>query len=295
MWSALERFMLTALMLVLLVGGVRAQQANDLLPFLQAEVNEIALLTAQANYLQGQGDALGAALIASYIPDHQAQSDRLAVLIRQRGGDPATVRATVPAVPGTRLAILDQVSREHARVAESYRALMSSTTDLAVREAATLGYNGAVRHGASITVAQGASGGTTLSQTEAIAAALTLERAAVNELATQAARLRDLGDLRAANEMESRIPAHTQQAACLEYHLFYRGGNPSASVPPPTLPLDSREQILHAQRTMSTQLANTYAVSIAVLPVESPVRALFGQGQQVALNSYTTLFTLVAA
>lgn len=282
--------MMLALALLLLIVGAQAQTINYR-PYLQAELNEIAMLTAQANYLQQQGDLLTSTLISSYIPDHQMMADMWANLIRRQGGNPASTQASVTPFLGTRAQILAHDLQAHQQAATMYSELADRARliNRGVRDLARLGQSGASRHFASLTVAQGATLGGPQAVQNAIASALSLERMMIIDLQTQAARLRELGDAQTANTLDALVPAHQQQISRLEPLLTQLGGNPSAVYVPPVLPLDSRDAILAHVRASDIQMANTYGQIVALLP-PSPIQQAGVFGQRNALTAIARLF-----
>jgi bacterioferritin (cytochrome b1) len=282
------------LMMALLVGlvttvGLHAQQMPNLMPYLQAEVNEIATLSVQSNYLMQQGDPLGASLVASYIPDHQMMVNMLSAAIRAQGGNPGAIQAQAAApTTGTRLELIRADMAAHQRVIDQYQNLLDTATDPAIRQLATLGLGGASRHFASLNVARGATLGTPEAIASAMLSALTLERMAVNDLQVQAAQLDQLGNQSAATTLRNLIPAHQQQVARLESLVTQLGGNPALAIPPPVAPLQTADNILLHQRILDTQFVNTYAMPIAALP-PSPLRTAALQGQSIALYALSLL------
>ena len=193
------------------VESTRPVNVRDLTPFLQAERNEIALLTAQSNCLQQQGDPLGAALVASYIPDHQMQANALATAIQARGGDPATIVANVTPALGARTDVVEHDITAHQQVARDYQRLAQRTSDTAVRQLALMGQGGAERHLNSLIIAR-ASTGAASRINEGLIASLALERGAINDLQTQAAQLTALGQTDQANKLTTLIPRKLPKA-----------------------------------------------------------------------------------
>jgi bacterioferritin (cytochrome b1) len=276
----------------LLVGAAWAQTAPrpvDLKPYLQAEVNEIAILTAQSERLRARGDTMGAAMLQSYIPDHEQQAARLRAAMRAMGGNPDTVRATGTAPLGTRLAMVRADENTHARVVQQYRALMNACgTNATVHNLAVLGLNGAMRHYNSLVVVRASSANTVAGRREALAAALALERGAVADLQAQSARLTALGNTTDAATLQALIPAHQQQATRLENQLAEAGGAPTQVMVPPTAPLNAREAILAAAHTQSLQMVSTYSVALGYLP-SGPMNRVFAQGRTIASQAIARL------
>lgn len=272
---------LLALMLILSVDAF-AQQ-TDLTRFLQAEVNEIAQLSAQSNYLQQQGDPLGAALVASYIPDHQLQAGLLANEVARLGGNPALITPNVQPVLGTRQQIIDLDIQQHQQASNSYRNFANDTKDPIAQRLAINGQSGAARHFSSLQIAQGAILGTPAGQAQSTIAALTLERSAIANLQVQASSLQQLGDPTTASALLALVPQHQQQADRLQALAVQQGLDPARAVPPTVVGLPSRDMIASAQRTFETQMVNTYAMPIALLP-NSSFSQIARLGQQGALT-----------
>lgn len=289
MRNILWRVMMMLLLTVSIGTAVtaRQQRATNLTPYLQAEVNEIAMLNAQWNYLQQQGDALGAALIASYIPDHQMQANFLSSAIQAQGGNPSSIQPTGTPFLGTRQAIIEHDTQAHQQVIQSYQRLASST-DPNIRQLALMGQSGAMRHRSSLIIARAATTGTPVDLQNGLLAALSLERGAVLDLQTQAARLQVLGDTNSATMLLNFVPAHQQQVAAVEALLIQMGGNPALATVAPVVALPSRADILQHERVMNMQLVNTYALPIASLP-NSPLRNLALAGQQNFLTALTIM------
>ncbi len=265
-------------------------RGSNLVPYLQAERDEIALLTAQQNYLLQRGDTVGALLVGSYIPDHQMQASLLAQEIRNRGGNPDAVQANVPdPFLGSSMEILAYDSQQHAWVADQYRRLTGvGTADS--RYLAQTGLSGAERHFASLQVALGARDGSPPAVLNSLRYALQLERTAITDIQAQAAYLRRLNDPQTADRLVSLIPAHQQQARQLESLITQMGGNP-ASVGTSTIAvLPTREAILSHMRAMDVQMANTYATHVAGFPSTSPLHLAGLQGQRNALTAIAVLF-----
>lgn len=277
---------LMALMFIMSIGAF-AQQA-DLSRFLQAEVNEIVLLSAQSNYLQQQGDPLGAALVASYIPDHQMQASLLANEVARLGGNPAQITPNMQPVLGTRQQIIDLDIQQHQQARNSYQQFARDTKSPIAQRLAINGQSGAARHFSSLQVAQGAILVTPAGQAQSTIAALTLERSAIANLQVQASSLQQLGDPTTANALLALIPQHQQQVDRLQALAIQQGLDPADAVPPPVVGLPSRDMIASALRSSATQMVNTYAMPIALLPA-SPLSQIAMQGQQGALTALAQL------
>ncbi len=277
---------------LLLAGGALAQcqtpRAVNLRPYLQGEVNEVAVLTAQADRLQTRGDATGAALLQSYIPDHQQQAARLREAIRNEGGNPDTVQPTGTPYFGSRLAMVRYDERAHARVMAQYQTLLNRATTPSVRTLAMLGLNGASRHHNSLVVVRASSMTTRSDHRTALVAALALERGAVADLQTQSDRLTVLGDTNAAGTLQALVPPHQQQIARLERLLTEAGGHPAQVTAPVSAALPSRDLILANAHTENLQLASTYTLAISYLPA-GPMANTFAQGRTVASQAMASL------
>lgn len=275
-----------ALALLSVLPGAAALRANDLIPYLQSEINEVAILQGQATSLQQQGDPLGAAVVASYIPDHQMQSDLLTTEIRARGGDPSRAVLNKPQELGTRLQIINADARTHGRAVDAYQRLARNArqaNDQAILAIAINGENGASRHLSSLQIARASTPGSpSSSMNQALLAALSLERGAVIDLQTQATRLQQLGDPTTANTLLAMIPQHQAQVANLEATLVQLRIDSRSAMVPPTVALATRDQIIEHNRIFNTQMTNTYALPIAALP-PSPLRQIALQGQGIAI------------
>ncbi|MHB9131886.1 MAG: hypothetical protein ACYDBB_12475 [Armatimonadota bacterium] len=283
MKSSMWRISIALGMVLFVAMTANAQQRSyGLMNYLQAERNEIALLQAQATCMQSQGDTMGAALVASYIPDHQMQADMLAAVIKARGGCPENVSANVTPFLGTRQQMLDHDMQQHAQVVSMYQTLRTqSTDDPAVQQLAVAGLNGASRHFSSIQVARSATMSPTTLSTEGLLAALSLERGVIADLQVQSARLTQLGDTNGAAMLRNAIPAHQQQVNNLVAMITQMGGDPTLAVAPPVVALNTRDQIIAHERAVNTQLANTYALPVASLPT-GQLSTIFVQGQQIS-------------
>lgn len=288
MWGKLLLFFVCSL---LLATGVQAQvHGSNLLPYLQAERNEVALLTAQQNYLLQQGDTVGAFLVSSYIPDHQMQAAMLAQEISNRGGNPDAIQANVPTpYLGTREQILAYDSQSHASAVAMYEKLTGAGT-MATQKLAASGLAGAEKHYGSLQVALGATQGGPNGVMNSLAFALQLEKTAILDIQSQSAQLRRLGDPTTADRLMSLIPAHQAQIAQLSSLYMQMGGDPNTVKTAVVSPLPTRDAILAHFRSSDIQMANTYAVVIAALPSTSPVQAAGIMGQRNALTAIAVLF-----
>jgi hypothetical protein len=264
--------------------GVLARQSRtvNLTSYLQAEQNEVALLTAQANYLTQQGDPLGAGVLASYIPDHRTQAAQLAAQITAQGGNPVMVPSNAQPFLGTRDAILSHDLNEHQKALASYQNLQRDSTDPAIQQLAMMGLNGASRHFSSLQVAQAATSSSSRTVMTGLLAALTLEQAMTADLQMQAMRLTALGDTTTANTLMSLVPQHQTQAANIANLITQMGGNSSRTTVPQAVALATRDQIIAHESIVNTQLVNTYALPLAGVPT-SPLRTIAMQGQSIAL------------
>ena len=249
--GVLQRLGVLLAALALVGVSLQAQPANDLMPFLQSEVNEISLLTAQSNYLQQQGDPLGAALIASYIPDHQMQAQALSTAISAMGGNPATITPTTAApFLGSRLAVIQYDEKHHQMAIRDYQRFARRTSDPTSRQLAIIGASTASRHFNSLVVAQGGTTGTDRDIRNSLLAAITLEQGSISDLRTQSAQLCQLGNSGAATLLSNQIPAHQQQVITLTSLITQMGGNPSrAAAPLPTAALPTSTAILQHDKS----------------------------------------------
>lgn len=287
---AFGRWLIVLLVLMSFVGQAFARQSSiSLTPYLQAELTEIALLTAQSNYLQQHNDPLGAAVVASYVPDHQMQATMLSNAIRAAGGDPTKVKAEsgTPFV-GKRLAIVRHDLAQHRQAQNLYLDLMKRATDPETKQLATLGFNGASRHFSSLTVAEAATVKTRTAQLEGLLAALTLERGTIVDLQTQAARLQQLGDQNTATILLNQVPAHQQQVNSLASLVTQMGGNPALAVAPPTAALPTRNDILLHQQVLARLFINTYALPATAFP-GTAIQTLSLQGQNIQVQTMAAL------
>ncbi len=258
----------------------------NLVPFLQAEVNEVAMLSAQSNHLRQQGDALGADLVASYIPDHQLQISRLQFLL---GPQSMAIQPTEAPFLGTRAQIINHDRVAHSMVQDQYRTLLGQTVGFPVlHQVALLGLNGASRHFDSLTVARAVVEPTPQAQQEGLLAAVRLEKSAVADLLTQSQQLQAQGDFQGADLLLSQVPAHQQQLASLINLAPQYGVDPTFAVPTLVPPLSNPAEIQTAQRVSDIQMASTYALPIALLP-PSPERDIALRGQQIALQGLSVI------
>jgi len=285
-----------AIAVVFMALATRAMGAVNLKPYLQAEVNEVALLTAQANYLQQQGDPLGASVIASYIPDHRMMASQLSAVYQQRGGNPAAVMAQGTPYLGMRQQIIDYDLKAHVKGMDNYSALYRNTTDPVIKQLAAQGQSGAWRHYDSLEISRAATLGTPEAIYTGLLASNALEMAAITDLQTQATQLTAMGDQATANVLLGMVPAHQQQAANLQAAITNFGTGVDIDVAnrnriatlPPVPAMATRAQILAHFQVTNTQFINTYALAINALP-PSPLRQVLANGQSVALISLTTL------
>jgi len=294
MSNMLRHIMGALLGLLFLTTAAMAQQQVNLTPYLQAEVNEAAVLRAQANYLQQQGDPLGAAVMASFIPDHQMQIDRLSAVMLSAGGYPSTVQPNVTPTLGTRQQIFQSALEMHTQAIDRYRGLANATNNNVYDQLALLGQNRAMRHAQSLRMANGSTAWTPTSLIDATTAALALERGMVNDLQIQANALAALGDQATAQVLLGMVPQHQQQAANLEVSLRQLGGDPAHAVPAPVVALTTRQAILDHFKTANTQMINTYAIAISTMP-PGPLRQTLTAGQTQVLTSLASLQRLPIA
>ncbi|HOS43395.1 MAG TPA: hypothetical protein PK794_06875 [Armatimonadota bacterium] len=265
-------------------------RGSNLVPYLQAERDAIAVLTAQQHYLLQRGDTVGALLVGSYVPDHQLQASLLAQEIRDRGGNPDAVQANVPnPFLGSTAEILAYNSQQQAWIADQYRRLTGAGTADS-RYLAQTGLSGAERHFASLQVALGARDGSPAAVLNSLRYALQLERTAMADLQAQAAQLRRLNDPQTADRLVSLIPAHQQQEAQLISLIQQLGGNPATVGASTVAALPTRDAILMHRRAMDVQMANTYATHVAAFPSTSPLHVAGLQGQRNALTAIAVLF-----
>ena len=300
MRSTLLRYT-TALACALVLGMVARAQTqtatiltNELQPYLQAEINEVAMLNGQATLLQQSGDALGAALIASYVPDHQMQISRITGVIQANGGVVPTMQPTITVPQGTRDVYIAQELTMHHDAINNYNRLARNTTLPVVRTLANLGIAAATTHWNSLMVAQAATLKTPSALNAGVQASLALERTAVADLQAQAAQLTALGDMAGANTLNMAAQAHQQQAAnWTQIANTLNLPTNNLAVPAPVT-LATRGEILGHERVFNTQLINTYALQIASLP-PGPLLSAASGSQQVALLSLTQIGTLPVA
>jgi len=297
------RFGIALVVVALLAVATQAWAVTiSLTPYLQSEVNEVATLTAQANYLQQQGDPLGAAVVASYIPDHQMMITQLSAAIQQQGRNPSSVVAKGTPFLGTRAQIIDHDMKAHVKAMDSYASLARRTSNQQYDYLATTGRSGAWRHYNSLVVARGATLGTQEAIYASLLASQALEQAAINDLQTQAGQLTAQGDPTTANMLAGMIPAHQQQLANLQTMATNFSSGSRISVPdrtristlPPVPVLATRAQILAHFQVENTQFINTYALAINGLP-PGPLQTAMANGQAIALSSLAALQRLPIA
>jgi len=287
----MSRFMLLviALFFALVTPRAFAVQTVDLTPYLQAEVNEVATLNAQVNYLQQQADPISAGVVASYIPDHQMMVNLLSAQITAMGGNPTSVVPTGTPFLGTKQAIFNNDMTAHANVVNTYQDL-AKNTDPTINRLAMIGWNGAARHFSSLQFALASTTNTPTSTHDGLFAALILERTAIADLQTQSARLSQLGDTANANKLMALIPRHQTQASMLMTQISQLGWDPATAVAPPVVAFDTSNQILTSERIINTQLVNSYAMAIYSQPANSPLQMAAMQTQPVALAALNSLF-----
>ena len=278
-----------ALVMVMGMGALPCLAANttpciNLTGYLQTEVNEIATLTAQMNYLQGNCDALGAALIASYIPDHQVQANALSALIAAQGGSSVLIQPQITPCLGSRGQIIQSDLQMFFLDISNYAGLKRMTCDTMPQLVATQGWNASLRQFNSLSVAWASMTTDQNATLNGLVAALSMEQNAICDMQSQAARLIVLGDQGLANQFLSLIPQHQQQAANLKALILSMCGNPSFAQVAPTFTLSTRNEIICHQHIVETQFINTYALPIASLP-QSSLRTLAVQGQTISLAS----------
>lgn len=267
----------------------------DLTPFLREELNEIAMLTAQANYLQQQGNTQAAELVRSYIPDHQMQVSALQSFMQTRGKSTNLPPAAPPASFGTPPQIVQTDLQAHARIMQQYRTLLNQTSDPTVRQLAAMGLNGATRHFHSLNAVQGAMMRSPEGINQSLIALLTLERTAIADAQVQAAQLRRLNNPNAAAALEAAIPAHQQLISQLEAQIRQQGGNPALAVVPPVVPLPNENLMLAHGQTFGRQVALTSNIVMSMLPANSPARPLFAQSYNLALQGMAQLSNALPA
>lgn len=147
---------------------------QQLHPVSAAEVNEIATLTAQANYLQSQGDPVSAAVVASYVPDHRMMASLLAAQITVLGDNPSIVIALELLYLGTRTLIIRHDITAHQKGIDVYRRL-ARDNDPTLAKLGLLGFNGASRHFFSLRVARASVDNTRYNLRTGVESALLLE------------------------------------------------------------------------------------------------------------------------
>ena len=282
----------TACVGAMLLGALAWAQpystASDLMPFLQSEENEVATLNAQVAYLQQQGDPLGAAVIASYIPDHQAQISRLSDAIQARGGTPQTIQPNINPAVGDLATVVAQDLQAHQLAIDNYRKMSRRTGDANLRLLADLGSGIAITHFNSLTLAQAATLKTPVAMNNGILAALALEQSAVADLQAQATQLTALGDQNGAGMLQTAMQSHQQQVSQLTAVANQLGLATNRLLLPTPVALAARPDILQHARVFNTLLVNTYALEISVLP-PSPLQQAMVGAQQVALLSLSQL------
>lgn len=273
------------------IAATEPKDVQTLKTFLQDEVNMIAVLTAQSNYLQQQNDPLGAALVTSYIPDHSLQASNLSAMITALGSSPGGIVANSQPFLGTRDAILMNDQMASQRFIDQYKHLLAITTAdncVDIHRLAQLGLNAASRHFNSLTFARLNNICDAKTVLDGLVAALTLERGQIVDLQAQLTRLMALMDQGNANIVSSFIPLHQRQAGCLEAMITQLGGNPALAMPTEPVALASASEIIFHQRVVETQFVNTYAVPIASLP-QGALRLLALQGQTASLFALRSL------
>lgn len=267
---------------------------SQLTPYLQAEVNEVALLTAQSNCLQQQGDPLAAAVVSSYIPDHQMMVCSLTSFIQQRTGRTLSLQPNMTPVLGKNADIFAYDMNQHQAAADAYQRLAQNARDAQLQQLAMLGQSGALRHFHSLRIAQAAVAPTADSNMNSVQSALILENTAISDLQAQATQLNGIGDAQGANLLLSFVPIHQQQAARLCALLTQLGGDSQTAAALPVVPLPTRDMIVAHASTFDTQLVNTYAIQVANLPT-GPVQQAMLAGQQGALFALANLEQLPVA
>lgn len=273
--------------LVMLAAAAQAQSTRDMRRFLQTEVNEVALLSAQAADLQQHGDVAGAATLTSYIPDHQVMIAQWSSLLQQRNSDPNTIRPNLTARQMDRLGYLEHDIDQHTRGMNDYARLARDTRDTNIRHLALLGQAGAANHLLSLRVARGTTIGTPEAIGEATVSALALEQATIASLQANAAQSTALGDPQTAQLLQGMISCHQQQAANLDALARQLNADRRAVLPPvvtfTTLPEIRNHLAVHA-----VQLNNTYALASQSLPV-GPLQQVMANGHQLAFNGLAML------
>lgn len=293
-----------SMLVLVMLCGTHSIQAVDcahtvsLCDFLQAELNEVATLTAQMNSLQ-PCDPVGAALIASYIPDHQAQAAALSAYIACHGGNPSQYSAHVMPCVGSREVILQSDIQQHMQAVANYAYLRTVTNDSEINQLAAIGQFAATRHLNSLQVALAATSITPTSAMDGLQAQLALESSAVADLQSQRCRLVVLGDQVDAAQMSVLIAQHQQQIATLQNTITQMCGYAGFVVVAPTYTLATKDAIFCQERTTEAQFINTYAVVIATL-TPGPLQTIAAHGQAISLASLAfaqaaTTPTIVAA
>lgn len=287
-WKRMIGVLLGMLLCAAALAQTRVQK--DLTSLLQSEVNEIAALTAQSNYLQQQNDPLGAAALASYIPDHRLQASLISATLTQTGANPTTVAPTGTPLLGTRMQILDRDRADHQKAIDAYRRFANNNRNNTQLQAVALnGLGGAWRHFQSIDVARGATQNTPNSLRDSLLAAWNLEQFTIADLQTQANQLTALGDANTAAMLTGMIPAHQQQAANLQTQFTGMGGSMPRNINIPTpVAIGVRDQILTHFLIANTQMVNTYALPISVA-TPGPLRDTLIAAQTVNVNALASL------
>lgn len=274
---------------------VQQSQPADLTQYLQYELNTIALLTAQSNYLLSQGDRLGASLFGSFVPDHNMQAQALMAAIRANGGDPSSIVACTPGlISGDRVALARGSLWPNTKAIDAYSTLLEGAPNDVTTRIATNGLNNITRQYNSMVIAQASPAGMNGTTQSVVQAALTLERATVTNLQTQAAQLQQLGDSASADMLTAQIAPHQQLATNLECLLTQMCGNPALAVAPAATAIPTRNMLMVNVAVMNTQMANTYAIMGQGLPMNSPILSASQCGQSVALAGVAQLRDIIA-
>ncbi len=256
---------------------------SPLTNFLQSELYQVATLTAQMNALQ-QCDPVAAALLASYIPDHQAQASALSALITCQGGSVPQPCPLINPCLGSRAQMIQNDIQLQAQTVTNYAWLKCNTCDPATAQLATIGEYRAARHLDSLLVALSVTCITPTSAMDGLQAQLMLEVSAIADLQSQQARLCMLGQTQDVNQFNQLIAQHEQQVTSLQTAIAQMCGYPGLLTAPPVYMLSTRDDIYCQERITETQFINTYALVTATLP-PSPLRAIAAQGQSFSLAS----------
>ena len=264
----------------------------DLTNFCKLELNQIATLTAQMNALQ-QCDPVAAGLIASYIPDHQAQAAALSTLIACQGGNPGLLCPQVNPCVGSRAQIFQSDIQLQAQMMNGYACLKASTADCAIAQLAAIGWYSTSRHVNSLQVAFSATCITPTSTMDGLLAQLALEASAVADLQAQQCRLAVLGNIPEANQFGVLIAQHQQQVMTLQTAIAQMCGYPGMITVPPIYTLCTRDQIICQERITETQFINTYAMVTATLP-PGPLHSMAANAQAFNLASLAYLEAVTA-